>query len=145
MIANCLVKRHDLYDRLKEHVDKSELSYADICDHFAYAKGTTVMPHGTGDFIIFTMRLFIKQPIVIIKPVLKMKWKRNDDEHFTIEEVFIDDEDKNFDKSEIIICLIWNGLNYFAPAMERIICELSDDLNFTCSNQMDALERSVQL
>ena len=145
MIANCLLKRHDLYDRLKEHVDKSELSYADICEHFANAKGTTVMPHGTGDFIIFATRLFIKQPIVIIKPVLKTKWKRNDDEHFTIEKVFIDNEDKNLDKSEITICLIWNGLNYFAPAMERIICELSDDLNFTCSNQMDTLERSVQL
>ena len=145
MIANCLVKRHDLYDRLKEHVDKSELSYADICEHFTNAKGTTVMPHGTGDFIIFATRLFIKQPIVIIKPVLKTKRKRNDDEHFTIEKVFIDDEDKNLDKSEIIICLIWNGLNYFAPAMEHIICELSDNLNFTRSNQMDALERSVQL
>ena len=72
-----------------------------------------------------------------------MKWKRNDDEHFTIEKVFIDDEDKNLNKSEITICLIWNGLNYFAPAMECIICELSDDL--TRSNQMDVLERSVQL
>ena len=57
--------------------------------------------------------------------------------------MFIDDEDKNLDKSEITICLIWNGLNYFAPAMERIICEVSDNLNFVCSNQMDALERSV--
>ena len=145
MIANRLVKRHNLYDRLKEHVDKSELSYADICEHFTNAKGTTVMSHGTGDFIIFTRRLFIKQPIVIIRPVLKTKWKRNDDKHFTIEKVFIDDEDKNLNKSEITICLIWNGLNYFAPAMERIICKLSDDLNFTCSNQIDTLERSVQL
>ena len=67
------------------------------------------------------------------------------EKHFTIEKVFIDDEDKNLNKSEITICLIWNGLNYFAPAIECIICELSGDLNFAHSNQMDALERSVQL
>ena len=59
--------------------------------------------------------------------------------------MFIDDGDKNLDKSEITICLIWNGLNYFAPAMERIIFEVSDDLNFACSNKMNTLERSVQL
>ena len=84
MIANCLVKRHNLYNRLKEHVDKSKLSYTDICEHYANAKGTAVMPHGTGDFIIFAIRLFIKQPIAIIKLVLKTKWKKNDDDHFTI-------------------------------------------------------------
>ena len=54
VLANTVIHQDQLYDNLKEHVDKTELSYSEICEHFANVKSTSVIPHGTGDFIIFT-------------------------------------------------------------------------------------------
>ena len=133
-----------MYDDLQEHVDKSELSYADICEHFANTKGEVTMPPGTGDFIIFATRLFIQQPIVIIKPSIKKKGRKKDNE-YVFEKVFVNELDKKLDKSEIGIVLVWNGLDYFAPAMEKVICEISDDLIYSQSNLLYTLDKSIEL
>ena len=142
VLANTVIHRDQLYDDLKEHVDKTELSYSEICEHFANAKSTSVIPHGTGDFIIFATQLFIKQPIIIIKPYIKTKKKKTDNDDYGIEKVYLNDEDKNLSPDEFAIVMVFNGLNYYAPAMESIICDLSGDLTSVRTHTKDALDRA---
>ena len=142
VLVNTVIHWDQLYDDLKEHVDKTELSYSEICEHFANAKSTSVIPHGTGDFIIFTTRLFIKQPIVIVKPYIKAKKKKTDDDDYGIEKVYLNDKDKNLSPDEFTIVMVFNGLNYYAPAMETIICDLSGDLTSVRTHTADALDHT---
>ena len=61
------------------------------------------------------------------------------------EKVFVNELDKKLDKSEIGIVLVWNSLDYFAPAMKKVICEISDDLIYSWSNLLYALDKSIEL
>ena len=120
------------------------MSYQEICEHFARATSESRIPHGAGDFMIFATRLFLDEPIVIIKPSIRTKGRQEDNE-YVVEKCFINDEDKCLDKDEFNIIMVWNGLDYYAPAMEAMICEVSDDLTFCKSQLGDALQRCVKL
>ena len=50
------------------HVNKSSLSYQQICEHYINASDVTPIANGTGDFIIAGACLFLKQLILIVKP-----------------------------------------------------------------------------
>ena len=84
------------------------------------------------------------EPIVIIKPSICTKGRQEDNE-YVVEKTFINDEDKCLDKDEFNIIMVWNGLDYYAPAMQATICEVSDDLTFCKSQLGDALQRCVEL
>ena len=145
VLANTLVHHHELHDVLQPHVEKTELSFSELCEHFANAKNNSIMPHAAGDFIIFACRLFIKQPIVIVKPYIKPKKKRSDDDEYGFQKVYMNEEDANLSPEDFGIVMVFNGLNYYAPAMENVICELSDDLTSVRTHTVDALDRANEL
>ena len=62
-------KREDIWDEMVVHVNKSTLSYQEICKHYIEASYRTPTADGTGDFIIAGARLFLNIPILIVKPV----------------------------------------------------------------------------
>ena len=144
-MANTLVHRHELHDVLQPHVEKTELSFSELCEHFANAKSNSIMLHAGGDFIIFACRLFIKQPIVIVKPYIKPKKKRSDDDEYGFQKVYMNEEDANLSPDDFGIVMVFNGLNYYAPAMEKVICGLSDDLTSVHTHTVDALDRANEL
>ena len=61
-------KREQIYDEMVIHVNKSSLSYKQICEHYINSSDATPIANGTGDFIITGARLFLKWPILIVKP-----------------------------------------------------------------------------
>ena len=71
-------KREQIYDEMVIHVNKSSLSYQQICEHYINASDVTPIANGTGDFIIKGAHLFLKRPILIVKPTyvknLAEKW-----------------------------------------------------------------------
>ena len=50
------------------HINKSSLSYQQICEHYINASDVTPIANGTGDFIIVGARLILKRLILIVKP-----------------------------------------------------------------------------
>ena len=52
-------KREQIYDDMVIHVNKSSLSYQQICEHYINASDMTPIANGTGDFIIVGARLFL--------------------------------------------------------------------------------------
>ena len=77
---------------------------------------------GTGDFIIAGARLFLKRPILIVKPTYvekpggKMETK--------IHEFKCTREDLNLDPSKCSIFMVYNGYNYYAPCLPPMIKEM---------------------
>ena len=72
-------KQEAIWDEMAVHVDKSTLSYHDICKHYIEATINTPIAKGTGDFIIAGTCLFLKLPNIIIKlSFVKRKGKKVD-------------------------------------------------------------------
>ena len=61
-------KREQIWDEMVIHVNKSSLSYQEICKHYIEATDSTPIADGTGDFIIAGACLFLQLPILIVKP-----------------------------------------------------------------------------
>ena len=66
-------KREQIYDEMVIHVNKSSLSYKQICEHYINASDATPIADRTGDFIIAGACLFLKRPILIVKPTYVKK------------------------------------------------------------------------
>ena len=80
----------------------------------------------------------------MIKPSIKEKGQKEDNE-YTFKKLFLNDDDKNLDKSNFNIIPVWNSWDYFTVAMEEMICQVSDDLIYTKSNLASALEKAILL
>ena len=104
------------------HVNKSSLSYQQICEHYINAKDNTSIAHGTGDFIITGACLFLKQPILIVKPTYVDKPGRKVDTK--IHEFKCTTEDLNLDPTKCSIFMVYNGYNYYAPCLPPMINEI---------------------
>ena len=115
-------KREQIYDEMVIHVNKSSLSYQQICEHYINASDATPIANRTGDFIITGARLFLKRPILIVKPTYvekpggKMETK--------IHEFKCTREDLNLDPSKCSIFMVYNGYNYYAPCLPPMIKEM---------------------
>ena len=115
-------KREQIYDEMVIHINKSSLSYKQICEHYINASDATPIANGTGDFIIAGAHLFPKRPILIVKPTYvekpggKMETK--------IHEFKSTREDLNLNPSKCSIFMVYNGYNYYAPCLPPMIKEM---------------------
>ena len=86
------------------YVNKTSLSYKQICEHYINASDVTPIANGTGDFIITGARLFLKRPILIFKPTYVEKPGRKMDTK--IHEFKCTTEDLNLDPSKCSIFMV---------------------------------------
>ena len=100
-------KREQIYDDMVIHINKSSLSYQQICEHYINASDVTPIANGTGDFIIVGARLFLKRPILIVKPTYVEKPGRKMETK--IHEFKCMTEDLNLDPSK---CFDIHGLQW---------------------------------
>ena len=101
--------RDVLWEDMKEHVNKSDMSYEGLLTFWANAKSDTVILRGAGNFIVFLTRFFVGQPIVVIKPLIKKKAKKEQDNDYTYQKFFANDADSLLDNSEFEMVLVYNG------------------------------------
>ena len=115
-------KREQIYDDMVIHVNKSSLSYQQICEHYINASDMTPIANGTGDFIITGARLFLKRPILTVKPTYVEKPGRQMETK--IHEFKCTTEDLNLNPSKCSIFMVYNGYNYYAPCLPPMIKEM---------------------
>ena len=115
-------KREQIWDEMVIHVNKSSLSYQEICKHYIEASDTTSIANGTGNFLIVGARLFLQLPILIVKPTYVGKLHNNVTTE--IHEFKCTKEDKSIDQRKCAIILVYNGLNYYAAALPPALREL---------------------
>ena len=115
-------KREQIWDDMVIHVNKSSLSYKDICKHYINASDHTPIADGTGNFIITGACLFLQLPIIIVKPTY-VKISHNKVET-NIHEYKCTKEDKNLDQSKCSIFMVYNGINYYAPCLPPALRDL---------------------
>ena len=101
-------KREQIWDEMVIHVNKSSLSYQEICKHYIEATDSTPVADRTGDFIIVGARLFLRLPILIVKPMYVDKPCNNVTSE--IHEFKCTKEDKSIDQSKYAIILVYNSL-----------------------------------
>ena len=116
-------KREQIYDEMVIHINKSSLSYQQICEHYINASDVTPIANGTGDFIITGAHLFLKWPILIVKPTYVEKPGRKMDTK--IHEFKCTTENLNLDPSKCSIFMVYNGYNYYAPCLPPMIKEIT--------------------
>ena len=115
-------KREQIYDEMVIHVNKSSLSYKQICEHYINSSDAYTNCNGTGDFIIVGPRLFLKWPILIVKPTYVEKLGRKLETK--IHEFKCTREDLNLDPSKCSMFMVYNGYNYYAPCLPPMIKEM---------------------
>ena len=117
-----VTKREQIWDDMVIYINKSTLSYQQICKHYIDATDNTPIADGTGDFIIAGACLFLKLPIHIVKPIYVAK--QCNKMETKIHEFKCTKEDKNLDPSKCSIFMVYNGINYYAPCLPPVLREL---------------------
>ena len=108
---------------LKDHQKKTGKSYKQLILDMMDVKKPL-----HGEFTISALRLLTGKQTLIVKPFPKKTSKKGKTKDVTWEaqEVYCLENDKTRPKSEIEIFMISNGINFYAPAVERGRAELSE-------------------
>ena len=106
---------------LKDHQKKTGKSYKQLILDMMDVKKPL-----HGEFTISALRLLTGKQTLIVKPFPKKTSKKGKTKDVTWEaqEVYCLENDKTRPKSEIEIFMISNGINFYAPAVERGRAEL---------------------
>ena len=94
---------------------------------------------------MFLTRFFLDQPIIVVKPSITKKAKKEQHNDYTYEKFFANDADSLLDKSEFQMVLVYNGWNYYTPAMEPVLCEIGSDFAAIKGSLLDALDKANKL
>ena len=73
-----LVDKCDMYaDKLETHLKKTKLSYQEAVEEIRQQDDEEPIPSNLSDLVIAAISLVIKQPIIVIKPVIECVKDRN--------------------------------------------------------------------
>ena len=130
---------------MREHVNKSDMSYEGLISFFVNAKQDTTIPYGAGDFAVFLTRFFVDQPVAIIKPVLKKGKMKRDEDHYVYKTFYANEADSLLSSDQFHIVLVFNGWNYYTPAMDEVLCNIGSDYAEIKGSLIDLLEKAATL
>ena len=88
-----VMHRDKLWEDMREHVNKLDMSYEGLISFFINMKQDSTIPYSVGDFAIFLTRFFVDQPITIIKPVLKKGKMKRDEDHYVYKTFYANEAD----------------------------------------------------
>ena len=96
-------------EKLKKHLEKTSRSYKKLCQDLYNEKD---MNCGT-DFYMGAASILLDMPIMLIKPKqVKLQGGRIG---YNFWQEYLLEEDKNLQVKDFKICLVFNGINHYAP------------------------------
>ena len=96
-------------EKLEKHLEKSTRSYQKLCQDLYNEED---MNCGT-DFFMGAASILLDIPIMCIKPrQVKLRGGRTD---YTFWQEYLREEDKHLQAKDFKVCLVFNGINHYAP------------------------------
>ena len=135
--------RDKLWEDMREHVNKSDMSYEGLISFFVNAKQDTTIPYGVGDFAVFLTRFFVDQPVAIIKPVLKKGKTKRDEDHYIYKTFYANEADSLLSSDQFHMVLVFNSWNYYTLAMDEVLCNIGSDYAEIKGSLIDSLEKAA--
>ena len=96
---------------MREHINKSDLSYEGLLSFWSNTKPDTAIPYGASDFAVFLTRFFVDQSIAIVKLVLKKSKTKRDDNHYISKTFYANEADSLLAAKDFNMVLVYNGWN----------------------------------
>ena len=138
-----LVDDHDqMFDKLEIHLQKSKLSYAQIVEAIHTCDNQEPIPDNTGEFIIAAISLTTNIPDYVVKSLIKRSQDNNlrTITEYSVETQYLFKNDKARGKGSNLIILVYNGIDYYVPAVPKEIVKLSHACSMATTHLSDALK-----
>ena len=137
--------RDKLWEDIREHVNKLDMSYEGLISFFVNTKQDTTIPYGVGDFAIFLTRFCVDQLVAIVKPVLKKGKTKRDEDHYVYKTFYANEADSLLSSDEFHMVLVFNGWNYYTLAIDEVLCNIGSDYAEIKGSLIDSLEKAAAL
>ena len=120
-------KRDEFLPRIGEHLHKSKLSYKDAVQAIRERDEEEPIPKDLGDFILAAISLVIREPILVVKPVIETTKDPNGRTTtvYNCKVEYLFDKDRKKTAGSDIIVMVYNGLDYYSPAVPKEIAKLT--------------------
>ena len=109
--------------KLEKHLDKSKFTYEQAVTEIINRDNLELIPDLLGDFILAAISIVTGLPIIVIKPSIERTQDANllpvTNYHASVDYLF--HKDKNVGKGPNLVMLVWNGIDYYCPALPREI------------------------
>ena len=145
VISYGVTHREELWEDMREHVNKSDLSYEGLLSFWSNARPDTAIPYGTSNFAVFLTRFFVDQPIAIVKPVLKKGKTKRDDNHYISKTFYANEADSLLAAKDFNMVLVYNGWNYYTLAMDPILYDIGCEFAEIKGSLIDSLDKACSL
>ena len=145
VITYGVTHRDKLWEDMREHVNKSDMSYEGLISFFVNAKQDSTIPYGVGNFAVFLTRFFVDQPVAIVKPVLKKGKMKRDEDHYVYKTFYANEADSLLSSDQFHMVLVFNGWNYYTLAMDKVLCNIGSDYAEIKGSLIESLEKAAAL
>ncbi|MCG8624852.1 MAG: hypothetical protein MJE68_22995, partial [Proteobacteria bacterium] len=142
VIVELIEKRDDMLPQLQRNLDKSAFSYADAVNEIIARDNLEDIPEGLGDFILAAISLVTGLPIYVIKPRIEKDKDANlrPVTNYIPYTEYLFPKDKQCGKGSNIIILVWNGIDYYCPAVPKEIVKLTSSATTATTHLSDAIK-----
>ena len=141
IIVNLIDEREDMLKKLDKHLDKSKFTYEQAVMEIINRDNLEAIPDLLGDFILAAISIVTGLPIIVIKPSIEQMQDANlmpvTNYHASVDYLF--HKDKNAGKGPNLVMLVWNGINYYCPALPREIVQLTRSTTRATTHLTDAI------
>ena len=142
-IINLIKEWEYLSGKLSRHLDKTTLTYQEAVEAIMARDDDDPIPKDLGDFILAAISNTIKRPILVVKPTFeKVKDVNNIDRVvYGVFTEYLFNEDKEREVGSDLMIVVYNGLNYYAPATPKEIVRLTSAAFLAKTQLNDAIKQ----
>ena len=138
---NLIDEWEDMLKKLEKHLDKSKFTYEQAVTEIINRDNLELIPDLLGDFILAAISIVMGLPIIVIKPSIERMQDANllpvTNYHASVDYLF--HKDKNVGKGPNLVMLVWNGIDYYCPALPREIVQLTRSATRVTTHLTDAI------
>ena len=134
--------REEMLPRIGEHLRKSKLSYKDAVEAIRDRDEEEPIPKDLGDFILAAISIVIRKPILVVKPVIETTKDPNGRTTtvYNCKVEYLFDKDRKKTTGSDIIVMVYNGLDYYSPAVPKEIAKLTSGASIAKTFLNDAIK-----
>lgn len=141
VILKLLDEKEEMLPLLQRHLDKQSLSYKAAVTEIINRDNAEEIPEALGDFIIAAISATTHLPVYVVHPVIERTTDVNQRPvtQYGAQTEYLFRSDKNRGKGSNILIMVYNGLDYYAPAVPKEIAKLTRNTSTAITHIGDAI------
>ena len=142
VIVNLVDKRAAYIKDLRTHLDKTKLTYKEAVEMIRDLDEDPI-PSNLGDFVLAAISKVIGKTITLVKPVIERQKDRNgrNTTVYNCEVEYLFTKDANKKPSSDMLVMVYNGIDYYSPAVPKPIAKLTSGATIGKTFLNDAIKQ----